>query len=366
MKELSRYVNAARAFYSGEDRRFAVLEGNRDCNRNCSYCAVPKQYLREQEQTVEETLNTVDWLFDQGYRMLSYLGGEPLAPFQTKEGISFIEHTLRIVSHASTKGMVVNVTTNGDYVTEPIMDDLKAAGLDSLTLSLHSYTEPGLNHLLRSAHLASNRRILPTIQTAFTSANADELPGIAARVAQQGVLFGLGIVQEKGGEFSARQGKDSAVPSIEQQKLVLGALLRLKTFGFVRNNAGYLRNAPSYYKNNWTCDSARDTFIHIGAGGTLDVCSDIRTGIRVADIQLADSEWRNIKSARVSSCGNCLYHCYYEAQNIDWVSDVPMGVVAMLISSGNAHIAESWGKFAVAMVKRGRKDVDWQTTLGAR
>lgn len=367
MKEsLFKLSEVAQQFSNKKGHRFAAIEGNRDCNRSCSYCAVPSKYLRESEATVDETYQRIDWLYDQGYRLLTYLGGEPLAEprdvnsdtngrFVTKEGITFFEHTLRVINHASQKGMAVNITTNGDYLNSDKVAALRKAGLDTISLSLHTFTDAGLNHLLRGGRLAAQVGIIPTINTVFTAERTGQLPDMAARVAQNGMLFGFGIIQEKGGDFSNKQ-QNSLVPSIEQQKEVLGKLLRLKTFGFVRNNRNALLHAADFYPNNWTCDPEQDAFIHIGADGRIGVCPDIRTNLQVVDVQsLDDNKWRESKRVKVASCGNCLYHCYYEAQNPSIVGDIPMAMIALLIRGGRADVAEKWGQFAVRMAGGLRK-----------
>lgn len=94
MQELAKTFHLARQFLRHDGHRFAVIETNRDCNRRCSYCAIPQQYRRQDEATIEESLQTVDWLHSQGYRLITWLGGEPFAPYLTKEDVSFFEHTL--------------------------------------------------------------------------------------------------------------------------------------------------------------------------------------------------------------------------------------------------------------------------------
>ena len=89
MQEILRTgIEIAKNFRNPEGRRYAVIEGNQDCNRSCGYCDVPSHYNAERELTLAETCQAVDWLYGQGYRVLSYLGGESLAPapFVTKEG----------------------------------------------------------------------------------------------------------------------------------------------------------------------------------------------------------------------------------------------------------------------------------------
>lgn len=333
--------------------RYAVIEGNRDCNRHCSYCAVPQQYKREQESTLEETYRQVDWVRNQGYRVMSYIGGEPFAPFKTKEGITFAQHTTEVVRYATKKGMFVHVTTNGDFVDEDTVKSLKEAGLYSMGFSLHTYSKAGLNHVLKGARLAAQYGIIPTVQVVFTSERTSQIPGIAAHVAEQGILFSVAIAQEKGGGFSAARKEQSIVPTVEQQKEVLGALLMLKEWGFVRDNKNYLTQAPSYPNNSWTCDPERDTFIHIGAGGKLDVCHDVRTDIDVGEIEdLSNERWRDLKRKLVANCGNCMYGCYYEAQNPSLIADWETLMVINFIKNGRVIVNEKKRTVCRELVKK--------------
>lgn len=367
MKEaLGKYVDAYKQLRNPSGRRFVHMEGNQACNRSCDYCNVPPHYNSETELTVAETLSTIDWLYGQGYRVLSYLGGEPFAPFRTKEGITFAQQTLEVIKHAKGKRMFVNIVTNGDYInpTKPDMvEDLRDAKLDMLTLSLHSYTRPSLQHLTDVAHLAAKNKIVPVLQAVMTNETVDKLPAIAANVAENGILFAFGIVQTRGDSF-ARSQDVGVIPTPDQQAKTLRALSALKRFGFVRNNKHYLADTPKYYPNNWTCDAELDTFIKIGAGGKVNVCQQVETGLRIEDIVTLDSDiWREQKRAGVSTCGNCLYNCYYEAQNPDILGDIPTIAVGLAIKRGAGSMVEKWGQIAVQVSKRMVPDVNWELQL---
>jgi MoaA/NifB/PqqE/SkfB family radical SAM enzyme len=365
-ERIKAYWELYNQFRKPDGKRFAVIEGNQGCNRACSYCDVPRHYNAERELTLKETCGTVDWLHSQGYRVLSYLGGEPLAPFKTKEGISFAQHTIEVVRYAKKKSMLVNITTNGDYVSPnrpEIVEELRNAGLDSMTFSLHSYTEASVRHLTDGARLAAQNRIVPAIQAVMTSETADKLPGIAARAARNGILFSVGLVQTQGDGFAREQDMD-VIPSKEQQERIFAALSVLKRYGFVRNSRSYLEKGTDYFPNNWTCDAEKDTFIKIGAGGKVNVCSRVETGLHVEDIiTLDDAAWRERKKVGVSNCGNCLYHCYYEAQNPDILGDIPTIAVGLAIKSGGASFVERWGNTAVTQSMRRVQNVDWSVRL---
>ena len=198
-------LSALKEVLSHSGKRLALLEGPAGCNRSCSYCAVPKRWDAEKASTLDQTRSQIDWLHKQGFRILQYVGGEPLTPFfRTKEGLSFQEHTLEVVRHASKeKGMIVNVTTNGDYVDRNILKKLKEAGVDTLTFSLHSDSEAGIKKIINGARMAAEAKIPPIVSIVFTADRTDAIPEIAERCAENGIIFATTIVQEYGGGFSA-------------------------------------------------------------------------------------------------------------------------------------------------------------------
>lgn len=262
--------------------------------------------------------------------------------------------------------MLVNVTTNGDFInpSQPeVIEALAKVGLDSLTFSLHTYTRAGLDHLLSASRLAARHRIIPTIQTVMTSQTVDKLPGIAAAAAKNGTLFSAGIIQTKGDGFSKEQ-DFSVIPTEEHQERTFRALRALKSFGFVRNNRNYLNHGTEFYPNNWHCDAEKDTFIKIGAGGKVNVCSQVETGIRIEDIAtLDDQEWRDRKRIGVANCGNCLYHCYYESESPNIIGDIPMIGVGLAIKTGRHLLAERWGQTATTISRKQVPEVDWSLAL---
>ncbi|MBI2196835.1 radical SAM protein [Candidatus Daviesbacteria bacterium] len=281
----------------------------------------------------------------------------------TKEGIPFYDHTLAAVEYAAKKRMLVGIATNGDDLTRDKTRALRKSGLLSMTLSLHTETKKGLDHLIKGGRMAAEEGIIPTIQVVATSQTADSLPGIAAYTVENGILISATVVQEKGVNFSAVPTGESLVPSLEQLTTAYRGLRGLKKFGLVRNNRNFLSRSDEYFPNRWKCDPEKDHFIHIGAGGTIDVCQEVRTNLTFDDISgLKDPEWRKQKEALVEEC-NCLYQCYFEASNPDIKGDLTTIGVALLIRNGGAGLVRKWGQFAADRVKRLEPDIDWTLSL---
>lgn len=222
--------------------------------------------------------------------------------------------------------------------TKRVIDRLYA-----LTLSLHSYSKKALESLCEKAVATAKRGILPIISTVFTQDRVRIIPGIANYVTNQGIFFGVGICQSHGGHLSPEC--PELVPTLEQQKYVFEALLQLKPYGLIRTNKNYLRRAPIYYPNSWKCDPSKDTFIHIGSSGTLDVCTELKTGLSVANIKtLKDESWRKIKTAMVRNCGGCLNYCYFELENRGLLGDIPTAMMMGFVVSGKSDFVKKWGE----------------------
>jgi MoaA/NifB/PqqE/SkfB family radical SAM enzyme len=352
----------AGTFIRKQSHRLATLELTRFCNRRCAYCAVPNLYASEEELTLEESLQIVDWLVSCGYRVLTCLGGEPLADAMTKEKLPICEYTRSIVEYATRHGMFVNVTSNGDYATTAKIQALAEAGLKSISFSLHSPTREALSHLVRLSLDGAYHRVVPTVSLTLTRTAAQWIPSVAAHVASRGILVSVNICQDHGSEFSTS--RPDLVPSKREQEQVLGALLALKPSGLIRTNRRYLRDAPAYYRNNWRCDHRSDPFIYIGVGGKLGVCCERRTHVSALSApDLQSREWRALKQTLVNECHNCLHQCYFEIQNPDPIGDLSTFLCGLLIIRGHQEWVQRWARVSIPRLQARRMGFNWQLKL---
>src|SRR5688572_8810779 len=139
MSEVLNALSAAKDFATPGARRLLLMEGPTNCNRRCSYCAVPSRWDVETASTLEERYVQLEWAKKQGYSYVNYVGGEPFAPFRTKEGLTFLEDTTLMIKKMNDMGMTPGLTTNGDRVTDKTLDYLCNNGgkPGSLSFSLH-------------------------------------------------------------------------------------------------------------------------------------------------------------------------------------------------------------------------------------
>lgn len=384
-KELRTGIDTYKAARGSSPHTLFLMEGPTNCNRFniCKYCTVPSRWNPEEASTVDECCRQIDWAYKQGYRVFNYVGGETLAespkkgdfisnryvmceygqwiresveraqtePFRTKEGITFLEHTKALVEYAHEKGMLTNVTTNGDFIKLGklyVLRELKEAGLDILTFSLHSYNEAGLKNIIGKARATAQEGIVPIVNVVFTADRADTIPQYAMTCAANGIFFCTGVVQEIGGGFSAVPA-ESNIPSVAKQREVFDKLMPLKKSGFLRDNWEYLTKATNFPGNSWKCNPEIDAFVRVravGEKGQIEVCSEVSTDFQVGDIDLNSEEWRKTKRELVEKCKGCLYTCFYESENPDVKGDLKTFFNMLLIKTGHAGIVRKLGQQA--------------------
>jgi len=113
------------------------------CNQRCTFCYAAGQTMAGvKELTTAEWKTVIDRLEAARVPMVTFTGGEP----------TLREDLPELVSYA--KRMVTRVNTNGVNLTDALVNALKAAGLDSLQVTLYSHDEEIHNDLVGGQHFA--------------------------------------------------------------------------------------------------------------------------------------------------------------------------------------------------------------------
>lgn len=112
----------------------AYLFTDYKCNLDCWYCwAFNNRVKGMTEDTARQSL---DWLYDQGCRVLALMGGEPLLRPQ------FIQ---KVVYYAAKKGFWIYVATNARLLRPEVADRLNDAGVTVYNIAVDAWEEkPGL------------------------------------------------------------------------------------------------------------------------------------------------------------------------------------------------------------------------------
>ncbi|MCI0422690.1 MAG: pyrroloquinoline quinone biosynthesis protein PqqE, partial [Acidobacteria bacterium] len=104
------------------------------CPLKCPYCSNPVNLkVGEDELTTEEWCRVFEEAEKLGVMQLHLTGGEPVAR----------NDLLELVSYASRLSLYTNLITGATLLTEPLLHELKNAGLDHIQVSLQDSTEVG-------------------------------------------------------------------------------------------------------------------------------------------------------------------------------------------------------------------------------
>lgn len=117
--------------------------GKWQCNQKCIFCyAAGQQMGKTKEMTTEQWKQAIDRLEKARVPMVTFTGGEP----------TLRQDLAELVGYA--KRMVTRLNTNGVNLTSELVGQLKAAGLDSIQVTLYSHDAVIHNTLVGSCHHA--------------------------------------------------------------------------------------------------------------------------------------------------------------------------------------------------------------------
>lgn len=115
--------------------------GRWQCNQKCVFCyAAGQKMAKAKELSTQQWKQAIDCLEAARVPMVTFTGGEPTRRSDIAE----------LVGYA--KRMVTRLNTNGVNLTPELVMDLKAAGLDSLQVTLYSHDETIHNTLVVGDH----------------------------------------------------------------------------------------------------------------------------------------------------------------------------------------------------------------------
>lgn len=111
------------------------VQVTRACNQTCRFCSNPPSGL---ELDLEEARRRVDDLAARRYDGVILTGGEP----------TLVPWLPALVAHATARGLSPRIITNGQRLADgPLLDELRAAGLRHLHVSLYSH-DPAVHDAL--------------------------------------------------------------------------------------------------------------------------------------------------------------------------------------------------------------------------
>ncbi len=286
------------------------------CNCRCVHCDIWK-LEPEAELGVQEWCTVLDglaaWL---GSGRLHFSGGEPLMRADISD----------LIGVASRNGFLVGVVTNGMLLTRRKAEELLAAGLFSLDVSLDSL-DTAVHDSIRGVDGACARALQAvetmvslgaanrtSIACVLTSANIEHVESLVRWVQDQG-LRGISVqVLEENFEGRQRIGWHHDHPlwirDVSAVELLSRRLLALRSSGArVLNHPAQLRLFPSYYQHPDGIEAVLCLVGHLNLGigprGDVRLCHRLPAIGNVLDSPPRDI-WRSATAAarrkQVAAC----------------------------------------------------------------
>ena len=169
------------------------MELTERCNLSCIHCLINQpagsQAAASRELRLDQIREILDQVVDAGCLFMLLTGGEPLL----RPDFSEIYH------HATRKGLLVTLFTNGTLVTPGIADLLAEYRPQAVEISLYGYTQatyeqvtqvPGSHARCMSAiELLLERRVPLSLKTVVLRANCHEIEDARAFARERGLTF---------------------------------------------------------------------------------------------------------------------------------------------------------------------------------
>jgi len=162
-----------------------VWELTMACNMRCKHCGSSCEDRHEDELTTEEALALCDELKELGMKVITLSGGEPTL----RSDLSVI--VKRLVDN----GIMVNIITNGWFVDEAIVKQLKASGITGIAISIDGLklthdqirVEGSFERGIAALRLIKAHDVLPAVITTVNSVNINELDGLNSLFREIGI-----------------------------------------------------------------------------------------------------------------------------------------------------------------------------------
>ena len=310
----------AKAMYSPYHPVVAQIVPVRRCNLACTYC----NEFDDSSVPVEtaEMLRRIDKLAELGTTIITISGGEPLLDPELNELIR------RIRVH----GCVATMITNGLLLTPKRIQELNAAGLDYLQISIDNVTpdevsKKSLQVLDRKLEwLSEYAEFSVTINSVLGSSieHPEDAEVIAKRARELGHTSTVGIIHDHDGQLR---------PLDEERAGIYDRILRLGTplFSFAQYER-FQKNVARGLPNDWHC-RAGARYIYICEDGLVHRCSQQRgtPGTPLAEYTTADLE-REAKTPKACA-PYCTVSCVHQTAMLDAFREEPHAALGQMMES---------------------------------
>jgi len=292
----------ARALVSTRHPILVHIIPTRRCNLDCRYC---NEYdAVSQPVPLAEIKARLDLLADMGTSVITISGGEPLLHPQLEE----------VIRHIRRRGMIAGMITNGFLLSRERIEQLNAAGLEHLQISIDNVTpdevsKKSLKTLdVRLEWLAQYAVFQVNINSVLGSgvSNPEDALTIAHRAVELGFTSTVGIIHDHNGQLK---------PLGPRETQIFEEIMTLGKRSFSRFNY-FQHSVARGREHEWRCRSG-SRYLYICEDGLVHWCSQQRgyPGIPLAEYT---EEMRQREYQTKKSCApRCTVSCVQQVAMLD-------------------------------------------------
>jgi MoaA/NifB/PqqE/SkfB family radical SAM enzyme len=275
---------------------------NRRCNLACTYCNEFDDFSKP--VPLEEMKRRLDTLAAMGTSTITISGGEPLMHPDLDE----------IIRHIRRRGMIAGMITNGFYLNKERIEQLNAAGLEHLQISIDNampdeVSKKSLKTLDGRLELLSQYAVFQVnINSVLGSGvkNPEDALQIAHRAVELGFTSTVGIIHDNNGQLK---------PLGPRETEIFEEIMTLGKRSFSRFN-DFQHSVARGREHNWRC-RAGSRYLYICEDGLVHWCSQQRgyPGVPLAEYT---TEMRHREYFTEKFCApRCTVSCVQQVAMLD-------------------------------------------------
>jgi MoaA/NifB/PqqE/SkfB family radical SAM enzyme len=276
----------------------------RRCNLACTYC---NEYDDVSKPVpLEEMFRRVDHLGKLGTTLITISGGEPLLHPD-------LDHIIRRIRR---NGALAGMITNGYLLTPKRIEQLNAAGLDHLQISIDNVTP---DHVSMKSLKVLDKKLQMLRDHALFHVNINSVIGagvkhpddaltVARRAVELRFTSTIGIIHDGSGQL--RPLDPDSIKIYEQVK-ALGKKRSYSRFNYFQDNIAHGR------PNNWRCRSGA-RYLYICEDGLVHYCSQQRGYPAKPLLEYTVDDIRREFLTEKGCAPNCTVSCAHQTAYMDF------------------------------------------------
>jgi MoaA/NifB/PqqE/SkfB family radical SAM enzyme len=282
----------------------------RRCNIDCGYC---NEYDKVSPPVPTAAMKIrIDKLADLGTSVVAFSGGEPMLHPDLDD----------LIRHIRARGMMAGLITNGYFLVPKRIEELNAAGLDFLQISIDNVEPDEVSkkslRLLdkKLQHLKDFAAFDVNINSVLGGGikNPEDARTINNRARQLGFSTSIGIIHDGTGRLKAL-GKAERTVYDDVSAAINGAGQVLKNlYSGIRS---FQDNLADGKPNDWRC-RAGARYLYICEDGLVHYCSQQRGYPGVALESYTTSDIRREFSTAKSCAPYCTVGCVHRVSTMDF------------------------------------------------